>query len=131
MPQSILRRIAHRAVQVAILAAGILTILLVFSRQADAATSAPSAASPVSSAASSVSSPAHTAALLGCPAAAAASSSDPESSRQPPDLWRAPGGEIWPPRPDIGAGSTAGYRREIAPARSLSSSHGSGAANRT
>jgi len=46
MPQSILRRIAHRAVQVAILAAGILTILLVFSRQADAATSAPAAAPP-------------------------------------------------------------------------------------
>ena len=41
VPQLSLRRIAYRAVQVAILAAGILAILLVFSRQAHAATSAP------------------------------------------------------------------------------------------
>src|SRR6201994_4500050 len=38
MPQPILRHIARRAVQVAIAAAGILAVLLVFSRQAHAAT---------------------------------------------------------------------------------------------
>ena len=42
MPQLILRRIACRAVQVAIVAAGILVLLLVFSRQATAATTPPS-----------------------------------------------------------------------------------------
>src|SRR5207237_4819116 len=51
MPQPILRHIARRAVQVAIVAAGILVVLLVFSRQAHAATSptsppAPSAPAP-------------------------------------------------------------------------------------
>src|SRR6202453_1151742 len=51
VPQLIVRRIAHRAMQFALLAAGILTILLVFSRQADAATATPAAASPASSAA--------------------------------------------------------------------------------
>ena len=56
MPRPILRHIARRAVQGAILAAGILIVLLVFSRQANAATSAPSASVPsaAASAASSV-----------------------------------------------------------------------------
>jgi hypothetical protein len=49
-----------------------------------------------------------------------------ESRRQPPDLCREPGGEIWPPRDDIGAGSTAGNRSDIARVRSCSSRHGSG-----
>ena len=44
MPQPIMRHIARRAMQVAIAAAGILVVLLVFSRQAHAATLAPSAA---------------------------------------------------------------------------------------
>src|SRR5580704_13738627 len=58
VPQLSLRRIAYRAVQVAILAAGILAILLVSSRQAHAATSTPSASAPsaAASAASSVTS---------------------------------------------------------------------------
>ena len=54
-----------------------------------------------------------------------------ESTRQPPDLWREPGGEIWPPRPDIGDVSIAGKRSASALATSRSSSHGSAAANRT
>src|ERR1700726_1960612 len=41
MPQPILRHVARRAVQVAIVAAGMLVILLVFSRQAYAATAPP------------------------------------------------------------------------------------------
>ena len=65
MPQLILRRIAHRAVQVAILAAGILTIMLVFSRPAHAATSAStaSAAGPAASSSSPLGPPGH----LVCP----------------------------------------------------------------
>src|SRR6202012_839650 len=61
MAQPILRHIAHRAVQVAMPAAGILIVLLVFSRQAHAATTgshqggATSAGSPVSQVVSSVS----------------------------------------------------------------------------
>src|ERR1700759_4380691 len=74
MPQPILRYIARRAMQVAIAAAGILVVLLVFSRQAHAATSAPSATptpsaslapaapAPVASAAAPVTSPASAAA---------------------------------------------------------------------
>src|SRR5580693_249513 len=62
MPQPIARRIAHRAVQLAIVAAGIFVIMLVFSRQAHAATDPPlpqgpansSALSPVSTASSVV-----------------------------------------------------------------------------
>ena len=46
MPQPILRHIARRAVQVAIVAAGILVVLLVFSRQAHAATSPTSPPAP-------------------------------------------------------------------------------------
>src|SRR5436190_24289198 len=59
MPQPVLRHVARRAVQGAILAAGILIVLLVFSRQANAATSAPSASVPsaAASAASSVTAP--------------------------------------------------------------------------
>ena len=41
MPQPIVRRIAHRAVQLAIVAAGIFVVMLVFSRQAHAATDPP------------------------------------------------------------------------------------------
>src|SRR5437763_6520883 len=69
MPQPILRHIARRAVQGAILAAGILIVLLVFSRQANAATSAPSASAP--SAAASAASPV-TAAAASAPAPSAA-----------------------------------------------------------
>ena len=62
MPQPIVRRIAHRAVQLAIVAAGIFVVMLVFSRQAHAATDPPpppgpansSALSPVSTASSVV-----------------------------------------------------------------------------
>src|SRR5579872_5562539 len=62
MPQPIARRIAHRAVQLAIAAAWIFLIMLVFSRQAHAATDPPppsgladsSALSPVSTAGSVV-----------------------------------------------------------------------------
>jgi len=58
MPQPILRHIARRAVQVAIAAAGILAVLLVFSRQAHAATLSPSAApAPSSSSAPAVPAP--------------------------------------------------------------------------
>src|ERR1700722_17528736 len=46
VPQSIARRIAHRAVQLALLAAGITTIFLVFSRQGQAASSPLSAVAP-------------------------------------------------------------------------------------
>src|SRR5215468_9870371 len=42
MPQPIARRIAMRTVQLAVVAAGIFVVMLVFSRQAHAATSAPS-----------------------------------------------------------------------------------------
>ena len=70
MPQLILRRIAHRAVQVAILAAGILIILLVFSRQAHAATSAP--ATSVTSAVTSAATPVTSAATCAASAASAA-----------------------------------------------------------
>ena len=60
MPQPIVRRIAHRAVQLAMVAAGIFVVMLVFSRQAHAATDPPpppgpahsSALSPVSTASS-------------------------------------------------------------------------------
>lgn len=69
MPQPVLRHIARRAVQVAITAAGILVILLVFSRQAHAATAPPATAAttspgsgPVASATGSVTS------VLGCSA---------------------------------------------------------------
>jgi len=69
MPQQIIRLIARRAMQVAIVAAGILVVLLVFSRHANAATkpgvrlassgsSATSATAPVTSAVSAVTSPA-------------------------------------------------------------------------
>ena len=47
MPQPIVRRIAHRAVQLAILAAGIFFVMLVFSRQAHAATDPPPPAWPL------------------------------------------------------------------------------------
>ena len=56
---------------------------------------------------------------------------DTESSRQPPDLWREPGGLIWPPSEDIGAVSIEGKRSASALATSRSSSHGSAAANTT
>ena len=64
MPQPVVRRIALRAMQLAITAAGILIVFLAFSRQADAAaldpppvSSAPGlAASPVTSVATSVAS---------------------------------------------------------------------------
>src|SRR5580700_2625218 len=69
MPQPIVRRIAHRAVQLAMVAAGIFVIMLVFSRQAHAATDPPpppgpahsSALSPVSTASSVVGSTINTA----------------------------------------------------------------------
>src|SRR4029077_18928438 len=51
MPQPIVRRIAHRAVQLAIVAAGIFVIMLVFSRQADAAPAPPPPPGPVHSSA--------------------------------------------------------------------------------
>ena len=58
MPQPILRHIARRAMQVAIAAAGILVVLLVFTRQAHAATLAPSAApTPSASSAPAVAAP--------------------------------------------------------------------------
>src|SRR3954453_22450467 len=44
MPQPLMRHIARRAVQGAIVAAGILVVLLVFSRQAHAAISTPASA---------------------------------------------------------------------------------------
>ena len=44
MPQPIVRLIARRAVQVAIVAAGIMVALLAFSRQAHAATAPPAGA---------------------------------------------------------------------------------------
>jgi hypothetical protein len=47
-----------------------------------------------SSAASSVSSSAHASGPLGCSTTASASSRDIDRSRQPPDLWREPGGLI-------------------------------------
>ena len=50
MAQPIVRLIARRAVQVAIVAAGIMVALLVFSRQAHAATVPPASAGPVTSA---------------------------------------------------------------------------------
>src|SRR5580700_10545913 len=87
MPQPIVRRIAHRAVQLAIVAAGIFVVMLVFSRQAHAATDPrpppgpvhSSALSPVSTASSVVGSTVNAAshALTGHsgPAAAAAGAS--------------------------------------------------------
>jgi len=57
MPQPMVRHLARRAMQVALLAAGIVVVLLVFSRQAHAATTVTSASAtsaattPVSSAA--------------------------------------------------------------------------------
>src|SRR6185312_10269605 len=58
MPQPILRHIARRAMQVAIAAAGILVVLLVFSRQAHAETLTPSAAAtPSASSAPAVPAP--------------------------------------------------------------------------
>jgi hypothetical protein len=42
-----------------------------------------------------------------------------------------PGGEIWPPSEDIGAGSIDGNRSAIALQRSRSSRQGSAAANKT
>ena len=63
MPQPAVRRIALRAVQFAIAAAGILVIFLVFSRQADAAsldpppaTPAPAPVAPLSAATSGITS---------------------------------------------------------------------------
>jgi hypothetical protein len=64
-----------------------------------------------SSAANSVSKAFHTAGLLGCSTASRATSTGVDSTRQPPLLWRAPGGDIWPPSEHIGAGSTTGKRR--------------------
>src|SRR5579863_7070500 len=80
MPQPIVRRIAHRAVQLAILAAGIFFVMLVFSRQAHAATdSPPPPGSPVSTASSLVGSTVNAAsqALTGHSGSAAA---DPNPS---------------------------------------------------
>src|SRR5580704_7686824 len=85
MPQPIVRRIARRAVQLAMVAAGIFVVMLVFSRHAHAATDPPppgpahsSALSPVSTASSVVGSTVNAAsqALTGHsgPAAAGASS---------------------------------------------------------
>ena len=79
-----------------------------------------------SSAANSASSAAHTSGPFGCSTAALASPSGIESTRQPPHLCRAPGGLIWPPREDIGAGSIAGNRSDMARTRSRSSRQGSG-----
>jgi hypothetical protein len=84
-----------------------------------------------SSAANSVSSASHTSGPFGCSTAVLASLSGVESVRQPPRFAWDPGGEIWPPREHIGAGSTAGNRSAIARARSRSSRQGSDAANRT
>src|SRR5215813_4952940 len=56
MPQPILRRIALRAVQLAIVAAGIFVVMLLFSRQAHAATSDTLPTSPLSQVTSAVSS---------------------------------------------------------------------------
>src|SRR5207248_11698568 len=78
MPQPILRHIARRAVQVAIVAAGILVVLLVFSRQAHAATSptaAPSAPAP--SPAPSAPAPAPSAPAPSAPAPSAPAPSAP------------------------------------------------------
>src|SRR5437762_538868 len=76
MPQPILRHIARRAVQVAIVAAGILVVLLVFSRQAHAATSAPSAvaSAPSPSAPAPVTSAAAPATSAATPVVSAATS---------------------------------------------------------
>lgn len=52
MPQPIVRLIARRAVQVAIVAAGIMVALLAFSRPAHAATAPPVPTGPLSSATS-------------------------------------------------------------------------------
>src|SRR6266576_3341325 len=86
MPQPILRHIARRAVQGAILAAGILIVLLVFSRQANAATSAPSASAPsaAASAASAVTSVAAPAASSAPASSAPASPSAPAPSAPAP-----------------------------------------------
>src|SRR6201989_956004 len=78
MPQPILRYIARRAMQVAIAAAGILVVLLVFSRQAHAATSVPSA-TPTPSASSAPAAPAPVASA-GAPVAPAASAAAPAPS---------------------------------------------------
>src|ERR1700760_1406937 len=89
MPQPILRHIARRAVQVVIAAAGILAVLLVFSRQAHAATLAPSAApTPSVSSAPSASSapavPAPSAPATSAPATSAPAPSAPAPSAPAP-----------------------------------------------
>ena len=84
-----------------------------------------------SSAANSSSSAAQTSGPFGRSTAALASLSGVESTRQPPDLCREPGGLIWPPREHVGAGSSTGNRSDMARARSRSSRHGRAAANRT
>src|ERR1700716_501464 len=92
MPQPLVRHIARRAVQGAIVAAGILVVLLVFSRQAHAAISTPSAATsasstpaPAASASSAVTSAAApvtsaVSAVTSAPAVSASSSPAPAAS---------------------------------------------------
>src|SRR6185295_10378871 len=76
MPQPILRHIARRAMQVAIAAAGILIVLLVFSRQAHAAT----LAAPTPSAGSAPAVPAPAPSASSAPAAPAPAPSVPAPS---------------------------------------------------
>ena len=65
MPQPILRHIARRAMQAAILAAGILAVLLGFSRHAHAASLAPPAAASGAAPVTSATGPASAAAATG------------------------------------------------------------------
>src|SRR5690242_4258895 len=92
MPQPILRHIARRAVQVAIVAAGILAVLLVFSRQAHAATLAPSAAPtpPVSSAPAASAAAPVTSAVSAVPAPAPSVTSAPAVPAPAPSVTSAP-----------------------------------------
>src|SRR5207245_1847935 len=81
MPQLLLRHIARRAVQVAIVAGGILIVLLVFSRQAHAAISAPAPSSVPAPA--SAPAPAPTASAVPTSAPAPAPSSAPAPAPAP------------------------------------------------
>src|SRR3984885_13964392 len=123
VPQLIVRRIAHRAMQFALLAAGILTILLVFSRQADAATATPTAASPAATCPTSASSllPAavtcatSTVTSAAAPATSAAASAAAPAA--PPHPRRAPPGP--PPPPPLRLARRAPRLLRLRPPRRL------------
>src|SRR6476620_9993417 len=89
MPQPILRHIARRAMQVAIAAAGILAVLLVFSRQAHAATLSPSAA-PAPSASSAPAVPAAAPVTSAVSAVVSAAAPAPSASSAPATSAPAP-----------------------------------------